>query len=196
MEFTHEQWEDNSIVALEKFSLYPGTYHVEFQLEDNVSDNLGLYKGSYTFEDYWQNELMLSDIILSGAIKKENKNTRFRMGDFVYNPHMFSAYAAGATLGIYFEVYNLTFDAYDVTEYQLTWTLSEKPKEGLINKLFSKEQAVIKATIDYSGKAKDDKIPLNIDLSDRRPGQYELLLEVKDRNSQQQASKKVEFTIR
>jgi tetratricopeptide (TPR) repeat protein len=196
LDLTAEQWKDNSIVALEKYSLFPGTYNVEIQLQDNLSDNLGVYKGSYSLEDYWQGDLILSDIILSGEIKKENKITRFRMGEVVYNPHMFSAYEIGATLGLYFEVYNLTFDAYGQTDYQLTWTLREKQKEGFFNKLFSKEKTEIKATIEYTGKTQDDKIFLNLDLTDRNAGQYELLLELKDLNSQQEASKKVNFTIR
>ena len=180
------EWEKMSIIDLDGFSLSPGDYHYEIQLQDKVSANLGVYKGSLNIPDYWKNDLMLSDILLSGPVASGNEPARFKKGDVVYHPHMFSAYHKGETVGLYVEIYNLIYDYADRTNFEVTWILKEAGED---------ETAAFKSTLPYSGKTRDDKIYFNLDLSETDSGNYDLIIVVKDMVSDTEVSKKVELTV-
>ena len=183
-----EEWEKMSIIDTDGFSLPPGDYNYEIQLQDKVSANLGVYKGSLNIPDYWKNELMLSDIILSGLIGRGNETARFKKGDVVYHPHMFSAYNEGEIVGLYVEIYNLVYDYADRTNFEVTWILKEAGADET-------EDEAFKTTLPYSGNKRDDKIYFNLELSDIDSGNYELTIQVKDMVSEAEVSKKVELTV-
>jgi len=182
------EWETMSMIESEKFSLLPGVYNYEFQVHDKVSDNLGVYKGSLNIPDYWKNELMLSDIILSGTAARREEPARFKKGDIVLHPHMFTAYSEGETVGVYFEIYNLVFDYTDRTTFEVTWILREAGESETEGETF-------KSTLEYSGETKDDKLYFNLELSDTDSGDYELVILVKDMVSEAEVSKKVGLVV-
>jgi GWxTD domain-containing protein len=188
LDVDQDEWESSWFIDSENISILPGSYHSEFQLADKVSDNLGVFKGTLEIPDYWQNELMLSDIILSGPVSRNDKSSRFKKGDVVYSPHMFSAYREGDTVGLYVEIYNLLYDVTDRTNFEITWSLKEAEED-------EDEPPVLKSTLQYSGETRDDKIYLNIDLSDSDSDDYELEILVKDMISEAEASKSVRLTI-
>jgi GWxTD domain-containing protein len=184
----YDEWQSSWFIDSETISVPPGSYNCEFQLADNVSDNLGVFKGMLDIPDYWKNELMLSDIILSGPVSRNDKSSRFKKGDVIYNPHMFTAYSEGDTVGLYFEIYNLLYDFTDRTDFEITWSLKEADED-------EDEPPVIKSTVQYSGETRDDKIYLNIDLSDTDSDDYELEVLVKDVISEEEASQEVRLSI-
>ena len=69
------------MIDMDSFSVLPGIYNYEIQLQDKVSDNQGVYKGSLTVPNYWKNELMLSDIILSDTVSRKSEPGHFKKGD-------------------------------------------------------------------------------------------------------------------
>ena len=188
LQLTQEAWESSSIVDTDNFSVQPGDYHFEFQLHDEVSDNLGIYKGTLYIPDYGKNELMLSDIILSGPVSRNTERAIFKKGDIVLNPHMFSPYNERDTIGLYFEIYNLLYDYTDRTNFEVSWILNEAGADET-------EEEAFKTTLPYSGNTRDDKIYYNLELSDIDSGDYELIIQVKDMESEAVVSKKVELTI-
>jgi len=183
-----DEWESSSFIETESFSVPPGDYYCEFQLQDKVSDNLGVYKGSLTIPDYWKNELMLSDIILSGSVSRKYEPSLFKKGDIEFSPHMFSAYGEDETVGLYFEIYNLVYDFNDRTNFEITWMLKEAGEDET-------EPAVVKSTLQYSGETRDDKIYINLELADTDSGDYELDILVKDMVSGVEVSKKVTLSV-
>ena len=181
-----DEWEESAIVELENFSVLPGEYNFEFQLQDKSSNNLGLYKGTVTIPDFSSDSLMLSDILLSGPVSRESNQTIFRKGDIEYSPHMFTAYNEKETIGIYIEIYNLLFDFNDRTRFEVTWVLNEVDED---------ESDAIKSSLQYSGNTRDDKIYLNLELSDTDSGDYELSISVKDMISNKEASKNTRVSV-
>jgi len=182
------KWETKSLMDMESFSVLPGLYNYEFQLQDKMSDNLGVYKDTLAIPDYWKNELMLSDIILSGPVFRIVEPARFKKGDVIFNPHMFLAYEKRETVGLYFEIYNLLYDYADRTNFEVTWLLKETGADEA-------ELETVKSTLQYSGAARDDKIYFNLELSDTDSGDYELVILVKDMISEAEVSKKVRLTV-
>jgi tetratricopeptide (TPR) repeat protein len=188
LEVSEEEWEESAIVELERISVIPGTYHGEFQIQDKLSDNLGVIKGTLNIPDYRTSNLILSDIILSGPVALERDRDIFRKGNVAFSPHMFTAFEEEETIGIYVEVYNLLFDFHDRTTFQVTWSLREVEDED--------EEVIIKSTLEYSGQSTDDKIYFNLDLSDSGSGDYELIISIKDLNSQSEASKQINLSVK
>ena len=188
LKLAQEAWESSSFVDTKSFSVLPGDYNFEFQLHDAVSDNLGIYKGTLYIPDYGKNELMLSDIILSGPVSRNTERAIFKKGDIVLNPHMFSPYNERDTIGLYFEIYNLLYDYADRTNFEVSWILKEAGADKT-------EEEAFKTTLPYSGNKKDDKIYFNLELSDIDSGDYELIIQVKDMVSEGEVSKKVELTV-
>jgi hypothetical protein len=90
-----EEWRKSSGMQMEQFTVPPGAYHCEFHLKDLISDKLGAYKFDYIFPDYWQDSLMMSDIILSGPIRDADENSPYVKGDIAYTPKMFQEFAKG-----------------------------------------------------------------------------------------------------
>ena len=152
-----------------------------------MSENLGVYKGSVTFPDYWKTELMLSDIILSDTVSRKSEPGHFKKGDIEFSPHMFSAYEERETVGIYFEIYNLVYDFADRTNFEVTWWLKEADDDEEID--------AVQSTLPYSGKSRDDTIYINLELSDTDSCEYELVILVKDMISKVEVSKKVRLTV-
>ena len=131
---------------------------------------------------------MLSDIILSGPVSRNTERAIFKKGDIVLNPHMFSPYNERDTIGLYFEIYNLLYDYTDRTNFEVSWILNEAGADET-------EEEAFKTTLPYSGNTRDDKIYYNLELSDIDSGDYELIIQVKDMESEAVVSKKVELTI-
>jgi GWxTD domain-containing protein len=183
-----DKWEEMSIVETEGFSIRPGGYNFELQLQDKMSDNMGVYKGTITIPNYWTNELMLSDIVLSDTVSRKTEPTRFKRGDIAFSPHMFTAYGEEETVGIYFEIYNLVYDYGDRTNFEITWWLEEVGVDEA-------DIEAVQSTLPYNGKSRDDNIYINLNLSDTDSGDYELVILVKDIVSKAEVSKKVRLTV-
>ncbi|MBN1559949.1 hypothetical protein JW998_06845 [candidate division KSB1 bacterium] len=125
--------------------------------------------------------LCVSDIILSGAIEPAADESRFRLEDLAFRPHMFWAYRKDETVGIYLEVYNLSPLPSGKTSFDLICTLKEKEKrQNLMQRLFRRKQEV-SVLNHYDGSARDERIhinkvrkikerPLRFDHSSRRYG--------------------------
>jgi tetratricopeptide (TPR) repeat protein len=188
LKITQDEWDSSSIIDTESFSVRPGVYNFELQLQDKVANNLGVYKSPLTIPNYWKNELMLSDIFLSGPVARNNERANFKIGDIQLSPHMFSAYNKRETVGLYFEIYNLFYDSDDRTKFEVTWWIGVAGDEET-------DTDAVKSSLEYSGETRDDKIYFNIELSDTDSGDYELAILVKDIISEKEVIKKVRLTV-
>jgi len=198
---SYELWETSGIVDVSRFSISTGFYHYEIHLRDNVSQKRGIFKGEYTTRDYWQQELILSDILLSGTITSSGKSDKFKKGDIYYSPHMFNTYKPKEQIGLYFEIYNLNYNNENQTNFRLTCTLQPKGLDeqpslltGFFRSILGRGKAVTGTSFDYQSNSRDEKIFVNLDV-DRPAGDYELVVLVKDLNSEVETKRKVKFSI-
>lgn len=200
---TLKHWPKFAGVDVARFAIKPGKYHYEIQIKDNTSGKLGVFRGDIAIDDYWQNDLNLSDIILSGKIKPVTNQLKFRKEDISYSPHMFTPFHKGEMVGIYFEVYNLLLNNDLETNFRITSTLKPADKNnspativsGFFKSILGDSKGEVGTSYDYSGKNKDEKIYLNFEIGDKQSGNYQLIIETEDLNSGTKVTKSVNLAI-
>jgi len=198
--YTRENWREHSIVLLDRFKLSPGQYHCEFQIKDLITNKIGLFKDTLSVKDFSGPELMLSDILLSGPIEESNKDNFFKKGKISYSPAMFRAFERGSEVGLYFEIYNQTFDANGMTHTEITWTLrkadTKKGVSGLMKKLFWRDKGTVKTSYQVTGVDRDETVYFNLEQGEMNSGNYEIVIKVMDLNTRQVSEREVMITIK
>jgi hypothetical protein len=197
-----EQWNDSFVIDMDTIHVPAGNYHYEIQVEDLVSKKLAVYKDVLSVADYRQEKLMLSDILLSGAIEPAGGSGRFNKSGLYYQPHMFQDYTVTEPVGVYFECYNLSVDDSGQTDFQVSCTLQPEDDNssgnaitGFFKSLFSADQGEVTTAYRYRGNRRDDKIYINFDVSNYQSGHYALVIEVTDMSAELSTSKSVELVI-
>jgi hypothetical protein len=165
---------------------------------------MGVLKGEHYFEDLWSKDsLLVSDVILSGPITPAKNTGKFVKEGIRYNPHMFSDFKLGEGIGLYFEIYNLFYNAEGQTNFRITCTLQSygmgdagsKNMIGFFKSLFDKEKEVVSTSYDYTGQTRNEKIYMNIDLEGHGAGRYELVLDINDLQTGKTVRKRVGVKI-
>ena len=183
---------------MERLEMAPGVYTVEIHLHDLISDQLGVYKGIYQIENFNQSTLILSDILVSGLMERTDIVSQFRKGDYLIQPHMFSAFPAGSIIGLYFEVYNLTFNEEGMTRFRVATTLQPRGTgrdSGDGFNAIGKSRESVTASYEFSGQDRDEKNLLNLDIGQKKPGKYEIVIQIHDEVSGEKTSKIVPVSV-
>ena len=197
-------WKKSSGTQREQFVLDPGAYFFEFQLKDEIAGKMGIYKKSIVVPEYRCDSLKLSDVLLAGTISETAAQSAFKKGALAYEPHMFKAFERGEQVGIYYEIYNLFQDEQGMTDYYVTWSLGpvdfeqvsvQEQKKGLFAKLFGKKSEIVQTAYRYSGRRRDERMHMNFDIGNRKPGVYDLIIEVEDYLAADRENKKVRIVI-
>ncbi len=198
-----DAWKYNSAVRLDRTSIKPGSHVYELQFTDLLSHRTGVYRDTLQIVNYNTNQLLSSDVILSNPITVKTEYSKFTKNDITYTPHMFSAYPSNATIGIYFEIYNLILNNEFKTHFNVECSLKpagpiENLKEqklyGFFKSLLGKDGQTGTA-FDYQGISRDESIYLNLAVGKQETGIYDLIINIKDLNSGQEYTKKVGITI-
>ncbi len=196
------RWAKSNIVDVERFDLDPATYNYEMQVYDQVSKRRAVFRDTLKIKDYSNNQLEISDILLSAEIGGEGQGEKFKKGEVYYYPHMFNAFSKGQMVGLYFEIYNLLYGQNDQTKYRVTCTIQnigidEPPTvlHGLFNTIMRRDKGITGTSFEYQGASRDEPVYVNLDLGNVKPGTYELVVKVEDMNGNVTAKNKVEVTL-
>jgi len=196
---SQEEWQSKHLAVGEEFHVPPGRYHYAIHIKDRTSGRIGKQRGDLVVPDFYRDSLMLSDVLVSGAIQPASASAAFRKGDFAFQPHMFADFAPGETVGIYFEIYNLTPDGVGHTSFQVSTQLrsgeSGGRSRGLLSRLFGGGSGEVTTSQEYSGHSPDDHVFLNFDLSAYQPGSYQLEIRVQDLQSNAESARSVPLRI-
>ncbi len=196
------RWAKSNIVDVERFNLGPATYNYEMQVYDQVSKRRAVFRDTLKIKDYSNNQLEISDILLSSEIGGEGQGEKFKKGEVYYYPHMFNAFSKGQMVGLYFEIYNLLYGQNDQTKYRVTCTIQnvvidEPPTvlHGLFNTIMRRDKGITGKSFEYQGASRDEPVYVNLDLGNVKSGTYELVVKVEDLNGNVTAKNKVEVTL-
>lgn len=196
---SQEEWPSRHLAVGEEFHIPPGRYHYAVHIKDRTSGSMGKRRGDLIVPDFYQDSLMLSDVLISGPIQPAGASAAFRKGDFAFQPHMFSNFVPGETVGIYFEIYNLTPDGVGHTSFQVSTRLqsgdSSGRSRGFFGRLFGGGSGEVTTSQEYTGNSPDDRVFLNFDLSVYKPGSYHLEIQVQDTRSGEETARSVPLTI-
>ncbi|MCU0607223.1 MAG: GWxTD domain-containing protein [Candidatus Edwardsbacteria bacterium] len=98
---------DAQAIDLVRLRLPPGDYTLAISLEDTRAGKTGIYEYPFLVLDYLQGAKETSDLLLAREIVRDTAASKFRKGGYRIVPQPSHAFRAGASLFLYYEVYNL-----------------------------------------------------------------------------------------
>ena len=124
------------------------TYHLFFYLENKRSNQKSVYRSDFEVSAY-TNILTLSNITIASNIKQALNPGDFVKNDLFISPVPSHSITKSEPLFLYYEVYNLSFNDSNITDYQviynLSWTIQKKKNffwkiTGIFNKMTEKKK--------------------------------------------------------
>ena len=180
----------------------PGEYRMEVRGEDEVRDRLGIYRKMVNVEAYGADSLRISDLELAWRISEEQELERFRKGDLEVIPMPTRSFPQGHPVSVYYEIYNLTRDAFGQARYKVEYTIRALvggDRGGIVSRLVQSftgdESEQVAIRYEQVGLEETQVAYVELDVGDNRPGRYELRVEVMDLESEEAASKETWFVI-
>ncbi len=189
-------------VILEEFpfTVAPSDYRLAIQVWRLGTKRMGVYHQSLTVESYAGDSLMVSDIQVARRVAPADSS---QTGPFLRSglrvaPAPGRIFYKGDHVFLYFEIYNLTRDAFGQTHYEVAYTVSDAKRSPLLIQAISGlmgrggEEAV---TIRFEQKGAGESVASYVELQLENAGAGENLVHftVKDLNSGAQASKTASF---
>ena len=158
-------------------ALKPGRYKLHLAVKDQVSERVGTLEQGLAVPGFESPQIRASSVVLSsevGAAPPDRvARDPFVFGSYRLRPRFNRTFANDEYLGVYFELYNMGVDSSTLqpslyVEYAIRGYKEETEPKYL--------------NISRSAKFEADHtaVPILIDISTREPGNYQLLLKVKD----------------
>ncbi len=186
-------------VNTEVLTTAPDSGNLSFELLRAIDKGVATSRGGYEVRDFSTDNLQISDIILASQITRGSAITgRINRKDYSILPNPTGIFSKDQELYIYYEIYNLTKDNNDLTDFQQTIILKKKGEEGIsIGKIvgsvlkfvgINKDEQQIGLTSKYRTKEKDSQMYLQLDMSGYDRGDYVLTVKIKDNISGKETS--------
>lgn len=184
--------------ALERKSLYQkslplssGRYKLELVLKDLNSGNIGTEYFGFVVPRFPEERLATSSIILADSIEKLSSEQlgsgMFVVGGTKIHPNVEDRFHRSTTMGIYFQIYNLSLDkAQNRPSASIELTLMKGDME--LTRLTKKEQ-------DMEGAAHQMTLEQHLSLNALDPGKYKLGLKVTDDLSNRTVQQMAKFEV-
>ena len=190
---------DKYIINDVSFNLKSGDYILGLQIGDIYKEKLSIVKLPYRVKDFNSKELMISDIMLASDIKTTPDN-RLNITAYPY-----SVINKNVPIFIYFEIYNLTYDKNNNTNFSVEYkAMSIEPeKKNIItapfrklkNLLTGRKKQFISLNFKRTGNKRDTEEFIKFDLKELSKGDTKLIVKVIDLNSgvSKEVSKKIKL---
>ncbi len=201
------QEEGNVMVDLGRMLVQPGTYNFAISVTDLVSGRKGIFQDSLRIEDFNARNLIISDVEVAGRIVESRRGGPFYKEGVEIFPMPNRSFTTDQKIYIYYEVYNLTRDAFGTTAFKTRYTIAPADTRRRRNILASAWRAIgglvglvksetIRVELEEENgiRVQENKY-LQLDFASPRPGIYQLILEIEDVNSGQTATRVQEFMV-
>ena len=127
-------------------SVNPGTYQIRGEVRDKVSGSIGEFRNQKTLT-YSDSTLQVSDLLLASLIRSQTAFSESRE-DLEVIPNPLRTYGHASPVYVYFEVYNLSQDEFNQTQFQVSYTLSKPSVEEIDPDLFFTRQRTVPTRIE------------------------------------------------
>jgi hypothetical protein len=168
-----------------RFTVEPGTYTVSMHVKPENTPLIGGWKGLHDFPDFSAGSFAMSDLVLASTVGPVNDESPFARGNLNVLPSFTRRYTTDQPVYVYYEIYNLTLDSEDHTEYVTEIEL--RPRDGRRRGplgLFGRDQRpVLSLRTEGTGTAVSPVEYSEIDMSDVEPGTYNLRVRITDSTS-------------
>ena len=181
----------------------PGKYQLAVKLSDQVSGKWNIYLQDIevpAFED----GLAMSDLEMAWTVSKEPWEPKYKKGDLWVVPMPTRAYRRNQPTFVYYEVYNLTEDAFGRTQYRVEYSIRHHRKPGAgvlgilrtgVGKLLEKTKPEVTVSYERDGDRAWETIYLELETAALRPGWSQVAVTVTDLNCDQTVSKTALFRL-
>jgi GWxTD domain-containing protein len=195
---------DQGLLAVERVDVkvQPGEYELRVQASRRNTNRVQVYGQILELEDFGKTDLMLSDLQIAQNVVEANPDrpSKFGRKGWDIQPAPARSFRAGEPLFVYYEIYNLNRDEFGQTRYQIGCEVETTTSEGKIKipflaKLRKKQGEKIGFEFEQTGTETDENDFFELDLSEAKPGSYELRMRVTDLTNQQTTSKHSMFTV-
>ena len=198
----------SSAVLMEAFPLTvpSGDYTLAVQVWRPGTSLMGVYQVETPVPSYAGDTLMVSSIQVARTVApadSTDSDTFLRSG-FKVIPSPGRVFYQAVPFFLYFEIYNLERDAFGQTRYEVAHTVRDASQSPMLiralsgfGRVFSGGGGQESVTIQYQQTGTRDWAGdyVELDLGKATPGLYEVLVTVKDLNSNREVSKTTRFHV-
>lgn len=194
-------------VELASLDVPPGHYTLGVKLADRVSGRWGMYRQEVeipTFED----SLAVSEIEMAWDISdtsQTSQTSKFTKGELVVIPSPTRSFNLHQDANLYYEVYNLTLDAFGQAKYRVTYTIHPNVAGGTtvasvviggLRRLFAGAQEP-EYTISYERNvnATEEPVFFALETGSLKPGLKMVEVAIDDLNSGQRVRRQAVFNL-
>ncbi len=184
-------------------ALSPGQYLLAAQVRDPISRKIQVHKAYVAVSSFRGEALSLSDLELAGQIVEVEEQTgKFQKGDLQVVPLPSKTFAKGQPVYLYYEVYNLSRDAFGQTRYRVEYRLKGVQGTGLIRglgRLLSQTPQTdgVQISYEHTGTATSEPLYIALDVPENSKEQLEIEVVVTDlnRSNTPSVSKQARFLL-
>lgn len=169
-------------------ALSPGQYLLGTQVRDPISRKVQVHKTYVAVSSFRGEALALSDLELAGQIVEVGEQAgKFQKGDLQVVPLPSKTFAKGQPVYLYYEVYNLSRDAFGQTRYRVEYRLKGVQGTGLIRglgRLLSQTPRAdgVQISYEHMGTATSEPLYIALDVPENSKEQLEIEVVVTDLN--------------
>ncbi|MYB56088.1 MAG: GWxTD domain-containing protein [Gemmatimonadetes bacterium] len=184
-------------------ALSPGQYLLGTQVRDPISRKVQVHKTYVAVSSFRGEALALSDLELAGQIVEVGEQAgKFQKGDLRVVPLPSKIFAKGQPVYLYYEVYNLSRDAFGQTRYRVEYRLKGVQGTGLIRglgRLLSQTPQTdgVQISYEHTGTAISEPLYIALDVPENSKEQLEIEVVVTDLNrpNTPSVSKQAQFLL-
>ncbi len=173
------------------------SYHVAIHGRMLNGDLLGGYRFDAYVPDLGGAGFSASDLLVAHSITPAEDSASATRGTLEINVNPHQQFSVDEPLFVYFEVYRLTLDDADQTEYALTYTLTPRNEEkGFFGRLFGGgDEAALSLENTVTGQSPSPTEYAEIDIGEVDPGAYTLTVTVTDNHTGQSVQRSRDIAI-
>ena len=177
--------ENDLFLDMFRSTVTPDSYHVALHVRPGNTPLLAVVNElRLGVPDYSTADFALSDIVLASSVESTEKKGKFiRHGQRIV-PNPLRIYSLDKQVYVYFEVYNLTLNENEQSDFEVEYTVTKTESDKSIFGLFGKKQETM-LTFVTKRQAADTFSPeyIAIDVSNLGKGEYKLTVKVIDKQS-------------
>ena len=174
----------------------PGTYRLALQMSRLHTNRLQAYHQEVEVPDYDGGQLLLSDLQVAYLVSEAGPNSdpRSVRGKWQISAAPSRAFRSGDPVFVYFEIYNLTRDAFGNTRYEVGYEVRRGRKKL---KTLARKGSGEMVSVSYKqvGASPHESDYVELDLRKGKSGRYRVKMTVKDLVSGRQTVREGRFQI-
>lgn len=167
------------VVDITRQDVPAGMYHLTLTVTDAMTARQGVFALNVTIDEYDEEQLHISDLLLVKSLSDTLRDTRFRRGNWQVVPNPRRTVRAPNPLAFYCEVYNLTKDEFGQTRYRVTTAvkateIEQRRGRGNVG------QPEVALSYTQVGNSDWERLPLEVNLEHAQAGQNRLFVIIED----------------